>query len=215
MDRIFLITRPRYDETTYYLFSWSQEIIDLAKKKGIQVLDLAKQRANKKELTGIISKKQPSFIFFNGHGDTDYISGQDNEVLVKVGANEKLLISKIIYALSCKSARELGPRSIKIGAVAYLGYNDDFIFMYNSEKISRPLSDNLAALFLKPSNQLVRSLLKGHSAEGSYKRSKDLFIRNIQELLTSEASPYGYTLPYLMWDVEHLVCLGDRNASFY
>lgn len=214
MNRVFLITRPKYDETTHYLFNWSQEIIELAKKKNIQVLDLAKKRANKKEFTSIVSKKRPSFIFFNGHGDAACINGHDNEVLVKVGKNEKLLKSKIIYALSCKSAKKLGPQSIKIGATTYLGYDDDFVLVYDLGKISKPLSDDLVALFLRPSNQLVRSLLKGHSTEDSYKRSKDLFIRNIQGLLTSEPSPYDYTLPYLMWDVGHLVCLGNKSASF-
>ncbi|KPJ56299.1 hypothetical protein AMJ49_05230 [Parcubacteria bacterium DG_74_2] len=214
MSRILLITRPKYDETTHYLFNWSQEIIELARKKSIQVLDLAKKRANRKELTSIISKKQPSFIFFNGHGSDDSISGEDGNVLIKIGKNEKLLKSKIIYALSCKSARKLGPQSIKTGAVAYLGYSDDFVFLYTPEKLSKPLNDELAALFLKPSNQLVRSLLKENSINDSFNRAKALFIKNIQGLLTSESSPYNYALPYLMWDLRHLTCLGDNESSF-
>lgn len=215
MSRILLITRPKHDETTHYLFSWNQKTIELARKKSIQVLDLAKKRANKKEFTSIISKKQPSFVFFNGHGSADCITGHDNEVLVKVGKNEKLLKSKIVYALSCKSAKKLGPQSIKTGAITFLGYTDDFVFLYTSEKISKPLTDDLAALFLEPSNQLMRSLLKGHSTGNSLKRSRDLFIKNIQGLLTSESSPYGYALPYLIWNVKHLVCLGDKEAFFH
>lgn len=215
MRGVFLITRPKYDETTHYLFYWSQEIIELAKKKSIQVLDLAKERANKKEFVSIVTKKQPLFIFFNGHGNADRVNGHENKVLVKVGENEGVLKSKIVYALSCKSAKKLGPQSIKIGAIAYLGYDDDFVFVYNLGKISKPLNDNLAALFLRPSNQLVKSLLKGHSIEDSYKRSRDLFIGNIQELLTSKPSPYDYAIPYLMWDLGHLVCLGNKSASFY
>ena len=92
---------------------------------------------------------------------------------------------------------------------------DDFVFLYTSEKISKPLTDDLAALFLKPSNQLVKSLLKGHSTSDSLKRSKNLFIKNIQGLLTSESSLYDYALPYLIWNVKHLVCLGDKEASFH
>lgn len=214
MNRILLITRPRYDETTHYLFSWSQEVIELARKKGIQVLDLAKKRANKKEFTSIVSKKQPSFIFFNGHGKADAIYGHDNETLVRVGENENLLKSKVIYALACKSAKKLGAQSIKTGTISYLGYTDDFVFLYTLEKISKPLTDSLAALFLGPSNQLVRSLLKGHPANDSLKRSRDAFIKNIQGLLTSESSPYDYALPYLIWDVKHLVCLGNKKISF-
>lgn len=213
MSRILLITRPRYDETTHYLFHWAEKIIKLADKKGIQVLDLDKDRARKKELTSMVAKKQPSFIFFNGHGNSNCIAGQHGEVLVKEGENEELLRSRVIYALSCKSAKKLGPKSIKIGAVVYLGYKDVFIFAYSQEKITRPLEDKIAGLFLEPSNKLVTSLLKGHSAEKAYNYSKNLFIQNMQELLTSNSSNTDI-IPWLIWDMKNQVCLGNGNATF-
>lgn len=213
MNRIFLVTRPKYDDTTHYLFNWSKAVIDLARKKGLQVLDLERSRANKKEFTSIVAKKQPFFIFFNGHGRSDCIYGQDNEVLVKIGENEEILKSKIVYALSCKSAKGLGLESIKAGTVTYLGYDEDFIFVYDLEKVSRPLEDKTAVLFLEPSNQLVNSLLKGHTAKESHKCSKYSFAKNIQKLLTSESPPYNYLIPYLLWDMRHQVCLGDENAK--
>jgi len=40
MNRILLITRPDHDVTTRYLSAWSKEIIELADKKNIQVMDL-------------------------------------------------------------------------------------------------------------------------------------------------------------------------------
>lgn len=213
MNKIFLIIRPRHDETTHYLFHWARRVIQLAKKKGIQVLDLKEERANKEELSSIISKKQPSFIFFNGHGDSDCIRGHDDKILVKAGENEGLLKSKIVYALSCKSGKKLGPKSIETGAFTYMGYDEDFIFIYDQGKVSRPLSDNMANLFLKPSNQLVISLLKGHTAGESYIRSRASFMANIQKLLSSE-SPFSFTIPYLFWDMRHQVCLGDRESRF-
>lgn len=33
MKGTMLVTRPKHDDTTYYLFHWAQEIIQLAKKK--------------------------------------------------------------------------------------------------------------------------------------------------------------------------------------
>jgi len=214
MNKIFLVIRPKHDDTTHYLFNWSKNPIGLAKKKGIQVLDLKKSRANKKEFTSIVAKKQPFFIFFNGHGGSDCIGGQNNEVLVKVGENEQVLKSKIIYALSCKSAKKLGPKSINIGTVAYLGYDDDFIFVYDPEKVSRPLEDEMAALFLGPSNQVTNSILKGHSTKEAHDRSRNSFTKNIQKLLISESSSYNYVIPYLLWDMKHQVCLGDEDATF-
>lgn len=214
MNKIFLITRPRYDETTHYLFYWSKKIVELAKRKGIQTLDLQKERANKKEFVSIIAKKQPLLCFFNGHGDANLILGHQNEILVKANENEELLKGKIIYALSCKSAKVLGIKSVKKGTVAYIGYNDDFVFLYDETKISRPLDDNDAKLFLEPSNQIAVGLLKGHRTGFAYQKSQELFRKNIQELLTNESSIDSMYIRYLWWDMRHQVCLGDKETVF-
>lgn len=213
MNRIFLITRPRYDDTTHYLFYWGGKLLDIAKQKRIAFLDLKQKRVNKKEFMSIVAKKQPLFIYFNGHGDSTCITGQDREVLVSLGDNEKILKYKIIYALSCKSAEKLGIESIKLGVLAFLGYNDDFIFFYDPEKISRPLDDKIAELFLEPSNKVVSSILKNHTAEEARSNSQASFMRNIQNLVVND-SPFKYLIPFLLWDMRHQVCLGDKKASF-
>ena len=214
MNRIFLITRPKYDETTHYLFYWSEKAIELAKRKGIQVLDLQKERANEKELTSIVKKKEPYFIFLNGHGSSNSITGHNSEVLIKTGNNEKLLKSKIVYALSCQSGKRLGPKSVKNGTVAYIGYNDYFVFVFDQEKISKPLDDSIAKLFLEPSNQIAIGILKGNKIKEAYRKSQRLFAKNIQKLLTSESSPDSVYIKYLLWDMRHQVCLGDKEAVF-
>lgn len=212
MSKSLLITRPFYDETTNYLFHWSKEIIEEAKKKNVQVFDLARNRVTKREVTSVLSKRQPSLVVFNGHGDSDRISGDAGEILLKTGENEELLKSKIIYAVSCKSAAELGSRSIRAGALSYIGYDDDFIFFYETDKLTRPLNDKTAKLFLEPSNRVAISLIKGHAAKSAHERSKAAFRQNIEELLTSESID-SYLARYLWWDMTHQVCLGDGDAS--
>ncbi|MBU2472695.1 hypothetical protein KKE74_01535 [Patescibacteria group bacterium] len=214
MNKIFLITRPKHDETTHYLFYWSKKVIELAKRKGIQVLDLQKERANKKELTSIVKKKEPHFIFFNGHGSSSSIKGHDNEVLVKTGDNERLFKDRVIYALSCRSGKELGPKSIEQKTIAYIGYDDDFVFVIDNTKIYRPLDDSIAELFLKPSNQVAICILKGNKIKEAYRRSQRLFAKNIQKLLTSESSPNSVYIRYLLWDMHHQVCLGNEEFVF-
>lgn len=207
-----LITRPEHDDTTHYLSNWSKKILDFAKKKGKKIFDLKRERAIKKEVTSFLSKKNPEFVIFNGHGDDDLVAGHKNEVLIKVGENEYLLKSKIVYAISCKSAKKLGPKSIDIGAIGYIGYDDDFIFSYNKNKITNPLTDDVAKIYLEPSNELVISLIKGNSTKESYKRSQDMFKANLRRLLTSE-SPSSPVVRYLWWDIRHQVLLGDEEAS--
>ncbi|MFH1537286.1 MAG: hypothetical protein ABID45_04815 [Patescibacteria group bacterium] len=209
MSNKVLITRPRHDITTRYLFAWAEKIVNFAQKKHFDVLDLSKERANKKEIISMLKKMEPFLVFCNGHGDKNLVAGHDNEVLLEVGENERLTKSKIIYALSCKSAKKLGPKCIKAGALAYIGYDDDFVFIHE-EKTTRVLGDKIAALFLDPSNQIMISLLKGHTSKEAYERSQSYFKKNIQKLVNSESEDNNL-VPFLLWDREHQVCLDNKK----
>lgn len=208
----FLITRPEHDDTTYYLSNWSKKAIDLAKNKNVKVLDLNKERANKKEVASVIEKKNPSFVVFNGHGNYDCVSGHKNEILIKAGENEELLKSKIVYAISCKSAKQLGIKSMKSGALDYIGYDEDFIFVYDPKFMTHPSEDNTVKLFLEPSNEVIISILKGNSTKIAVERSQHLFKKNMSKLLSSEASPEDVTYAkYLWWDMRHQVRLSKDD----
>ena len=213
MSKKLLITRPEHDDTTHYLSNWSKKAIDIAQSKGIKILDMPKKRANKLEVTSMISKQKPELIIFNGHGDDNVVGGHKDEPLIIEGKNERLLKEKITYAISCKSAKKLGPKSISSGAKTYIGY-DDFVFIYNPDKITHPLDDETAKLFLAPSNELIISLIKGNTTEEACKRSKQFFNNNIKKLLSSESSKEDASMiRYLWWDMNHQVCLGDKKAT--
>jgi len=97
----FLITRPDYDSATRYLSCWSEEIVEVAKSKGIKVVELKGAKVTKKELASRMEKLNPSLVMLNGHGNEDTITGHDDEVLIKSGENEDILHSRITYAVSC------------------------------------------------------------------------------------------------------------------
>lgn len=148
----------------------------------------------------------------NGHGSSDSIAGQDDEILIKVGENEGLLKDKIVYALSCKTGQVLGPKSVTVGAISYIGYKEDFNFWRNATYSTRPLSDPRAKLFFDSSNQIGLSLLKGHTVKESYLRAKNAFLKNIQQLVVSN-SPDQFIIPDLIWDMVHLDYFGSDRAS--
>ncbi len=212
MDKTLLTTRPKHDSTVHYLFYWSKEVIKLAEEKGIKVWNLEGERANRKEVESILKKRKPSLVFLNGHGNDGVVAGHNNEVLIEAGENEDVLDSKIVYALSCKSGKKLGPESIKKGATVYMGYDDDFIFIADPNKISDPLSDKIAGLFLEASNQIIISLIKGHSAKDCHERSKRIFARNAAKVATGGSKEY-LLASYLLWNAQHQVCLGNQNAT--
>src|SRR4030042_2621502 len=144
MNNSFLITRSRHDEAMNYLFYWAGKVIEEAEKRNFNVIDLNGEKANVGDFTGRMKKIKPRLIFFNGHGDSGLVTGYDDKILVKVNQNEELLKNCIVYALSCRSAEKLGESCIKKGTTSYLGYNDDFILVFEKDKITRPLEDKTA-----------------------------------------------------------------------
>ena len=212
MANTLLVTRPFYDSTTSYLHYWNLNILSAAKSKNMKILDLDSKRANKKELMSVILKLNPDLVVLNGHGAGDMILGQDNEVLINVNENEYILKGCLVYALSCRSAQSLGPSSIKSGAKAYIGYTEDFVFFVSNQYSTRPQRDPTARLFLEPTNIVVNSLIKGHSAGEADRNGKKKFTENIQSVLSTKSSD-SYLARFLVWDMINQVCLGNKASA--
>lgn len=207
MAHSLLVTRPNHDLTTRYISTWAKEIVKFAEEKDATVFDLPKARANRREFESMVRKNDPAFLFLNGHGDYSFVSGQDNEKLVDAKDNEEILKSKVVYALSCRSGKVLGPRGVQAGAEAYIGYDEDFIFLYDENQRFHPERDKTSELFKEPSNQVMVSLLKGHTPKEAHANSKQSYIRRIRKLLTSQNNPLeSSAVKYLLWDMQHQVC---------
>ena len=212
MNFTCLITRPEHDDITHYLSNWSKETIKVAENQGVKVLDLHGEKANKKEFEDKMKKFSPALVMINGHGDIDLVMGHKDKILIKAGLNEELLKSKIVYALSCKSAKVLGPKSIRVGALSYTGYEDDFIFVYEPELFSRPLLDKTAELFLRPSNIFIESLIKGNSIKESFERSKNSLKKNFNRAVSTLETDTT-TVRFLWWNLRNFKSHGNLDIS--
>ncbi len=213
MDKTILITRPEYDAATFYLSRWSEKIIYEAKRKSIKVIDLHKDKANKKRVVGTLEKTSAKLVIFNGHGDDAVIFGQDDKAILET-SDTKAVKDKIIYARACRAANILGNNSIACGAISFLGYTHDFVLFraINSER--QPLKDEVARMFLEPSNYISISLLKGHTTGEANKRSKNLFRKNIEKLIVASPTATDFrTISGLLRNMTHQVCLGSQNAT--
>lgn len=213
MNRALLITRPNHDPGTNYLFYWSKPIISFASSRDVKVLDLLGPKANLKYLTSYIKKNNPRFLFLNGHGSPESVCGSDNQTLVCLSNCKDLLNDKIVYARCCESAAVLGLFSIKQGASAFIGYSKAFKFYVSSDKITRPLEDEIAGLFLEPSNLIPRTILKGNSVEDAHKKSIKEMIKNLHSTLSSAAtSEMRACAPLLFHDIKYQTFHGDKDA---
>lgn len=214
MGKILLMTRPEDDPGTRYLSKWSEKIIDEANNKGVRVIDLYREKANRKRFLGTLMKSNPSLLVLNGHGNENTVTGHNMQAIL-TEIDGSIVSGKIIFARACRSAKILGPNLVARGVVVYLGYREDFWFKHNNRDISRPLKDRTAALFLEPSNHLAISLLKGHSAGEANKKSQELYKKSIERLLVEGPLSEDYdNIRILFWNMINQVCVGNENTAF-
>jgi len=195
---IILFSRPDHDQIITYLYMHSRELVEYAKQKSHNVLNEERTNANKGRIEGVIKKKRPDLIMFNGHGDERTICGHNNQPLIELDKNHRLLRSTIVYCLSCKSALELGKKSVEDDTTTFIGYEDDFALGRDTRYDSTPSKDKLGNLFLKPSNLLMKSLIKGNTTGDAVEKCKSKMREDISKLRTSSEQNEQDALPYLL-----------------
>lgn len=200
-----LITRPRYEKTTHYLFHWSSVLVDEANNKG-KLYQLDKEKANKKLLESYLKKQNPDIVILNGHGNEYCVLGQDNEELISTGKNSNLLKNSRVYIRACSAGKILGKEIIKNGAKSFIGYNEPFVFYHKEEFTATPLKDDYAKPFFETSNQVGISLIKGKTAKEANEDSIKLYNKVISSLLTSK-SANSFLIPDLLGNMSNQICL--------
>ena len=206
-----MITRPNHDLTTTYLSAWARKIAEIAQEKGFFIYDLEGVRANVKTFLSFLKEKSPSFLFLNGHGSPSEICGQRNEVIMDSTTE---IPGAIIYARSCSAGIRLGEEAIKNGARAFIGYARNFIVGYSPDKVFEPLTDDMASLFLDPSNLVASVIIKGHSAAEANTRSKEAMYKNFRKMILSTATyEERYASQWLWSNLKGQILLGDPDAK--
>ena len=211
-NKSFLITRPDYDLVTKYLCLWSQEVISTAESKSFAFYDLKGVKATKSKLDSYINSHNPGFIFLNGHGNTNIITGHDHEVIIQ---EDSKLGEAIVYARSCDSGERLGGILVAKKSVrAFVGYRRKFILGYTPEKMMKPLEDEIAKLFLEPSNLMGTIILKGHKVSDAHNRSKEAMYQNFRRMVSSSASfEERHAARWLWSNINSQVLIGDGEAQ--
>lgn len=216
MNKSLLVTRPDYDPATHYLYNWTELVIDEANKKQIRVYDLKDKKATRNMTISFLRAKHPGFLFFNGHGDSQCIVGDKNELLLDDTIDNNLLIGCILYARSCDSGKFLGSKLVQKGAAVFIGYNRKFLVVTTNVNLHNPLTDPLARLFLAPSNLIPTTILKGHSAEEAHNRSRREMMKNFFKMISSAASfEERYAARWLWSNIHSQILLGNSQTTLY
>lgn len=218
MSRIIIATNPANDKVTQYLGAWQGEVVSLTKRqKDTFIFELNREKTNKKDLINLIEEKNPQLVIFNGHGSYDSVFGFDGGFLIKAEENENVLMKRIVHSLTCSSGKVLGPSCIKIGALSYIGYKEEFkiVYLMNQNTKKEKLEDKIAGLFLGPAFEAIFSLIKGYSAQKAFANSQKKYLENLKYSI-AENNPGLNTAvaPRLYHNLIHQVCLGDGNSFF-
>lgn len=213
MAKKILITRPNHDITTNYLCFWTEPVITLVKNKGLTFYDLLGPKASRKNFVSYL-ENTPDFVFINGHGSENLITGDKNEIILdkeNVSFTSKI---KIVYARSCQAAKILGELLIKNGVLTFIGYTKNFVFLREKSKISHPLDDRFAKLFLEPSNLVATTIIKGHNVLEAQNRSLMAMRKNLDHLLSSNATfEEKNATPYLWSNMNCQVLIGGKGTK--
>ena len=168
-----MITRPDHDMTMHYLHEFGKLAISTMEGHGMRVIDLENGKATMENLESYDRNNRIEFMVLNGHGAADAVAGHNNLPVILEGKNDALLSSKITYAISCSSARSLGRKSVEHGAIAYVGYDEEFAFLFDNNNMTNPLEDKMAKAFLDHSTVFITSISKGNTVGEAYEKAKD------------------------------------------
>ncbi len=170
MNKKLFITRSEHDIGNYYLYAYSQEIIDEAKSKGWSVEKAEGVEATRKNVVSRLQNK-PALIVFNGHGNENEICGHQDEVLLD-HAQSKLLAGSVSFIRACGCLSNLGRIAVTNGAKAVTGYRGDFWIPRTNEYQATPLKDPSAKPVLEASNAVALRLLRGGTVKEAIEASR-------------------------------------------
>lgn len=213
MKKKILITLPRYDDVTEYLSEFSNSLFEEASRKGVNLMPIKDGEVRRSSFEKILRKFKCGMVFFNGHGSPSQIYGHKDEAILDED-NLKILNDKIIYARSCESGKKLGKMFSKNSKNnCFIGYKRPFKFLADKNWTANPSKDPVASLFLKPSNQVAISLMKGHTAQEAHENSKMHMLKSIKSVLRSGRRE-AFMISSELWNnFDGQVLYGDASAK--
>lgn len=211
-----LIVSPNDDEPKKYARYYLHIFAEKASRKGHFVVFLREPLLSNFEEAVI--KYDPGLVILNGHGGRKGITGLDSHVILGVKSydpelrlriiaqNPELMKGRIVYLLSCFTAKELAPRLVDYGAIAVAGYASSFIFLSTNS----PEQDRQSRNFFTAAMQLPLYLLEGENFGVGCRVVKNAFLKYVEE---AEERRDFFTAKYFWHDYLNFKAFGNMRAS--
>jgi hypothetical protein len=210
MSLSILEVEANYESVTYigYKFRVEKYVSPYFLQSDYNVLTLFGDDATRDKFAPYCKLPDVVYISGFGHGHDNRFGGQHGEILWEVDSYDPTEVQdKIIYLMSCRTAKELGPDLVYEGAKAYFGYEDNFVFLH-IPTITDPLQDPIADVFFQCSSNVDRRLVDGQSAGTVYDETKEMFREKYEQYLATEPD----VAMTLLHDLNCFRMFGDQDA---
>jgi hypothetical protein len=173
-------------------------------------------RTGPAQLYAVLARKLPfelatlnsDLIIGMGHGDPDTFTGQNESPILDVGNyNPREVKGKVVKLLSCQAGKILGPDLVQNGALAFMGYKDDYAWVADADLSATPWSDPLAAPCLMSVVASLNVLLDGKTVEEAFQTELD------QYSAYAEVEDDELVKSCIEFNMENAVLLGNKDAK--
>lgn len=209
-----IIIRTNHDIQTSYLFEWSDAVIEEAEKRNFTVNKVEGKDITEDNLRKRIRSRQPSLIFFNGHGSRRSLINNQKEEFINPDSAD-VFNKTITFARACECLAELGPEAVEQGCRAFIGYKKKFWIARQHEWECNPLKDPVAKPVLEGSNVIMRELLKGRTVDEAVRKSHEHAEKSIMELIYSKELLASASLQAIVANDGALGFEGDDSAKVF
>ena len=146
-----------------------------------------------------------AYISGVGHGNYNLYTGHSGNRILEIGQYDSAEVkSKAIHFLSCQTAKLLGPDTVKKGAKAYAGYDENFHFVWDDP--STPFVNEFL-LFVRADATFDLQMAAGATAGQAFAATMQAFNAAIAQVPNTAAASW------LTYDRDHLRLHGSNAAT--
>lgn len=186
-------------------------VVDSLVANGVTVTDVKANEAVKVNVLKAVQDNDPVYFTGFGHGNAGVFTGDDEQPILDL-SNVALMKGRVVSLLSCLTAQQLGPALIQAGALAYIGYYEEWTWI--QEDLSQdPYVDRYAASYYKSHDEQGYHLGPGGNVQDAKDGMLAMYNTEISKWLGS-SDPYASDMVmWLVWDRDALRVLGDMTAT--
>jgi len=201
------IIRPTNDPTAFALGRWAPPVRKAIKSSGHTLCaDLRGRACTRAAFEEAVRASDVAFYF--GHGEYDRLFGKASLLDAE---NVEVTSGRIVMAVACSSARDLGKKAVKAGALGYLGF---------TERLILPLKNQFAlGAFRKASIAGMLCLLQGGSLKRAHSQMTQAFDKVVNYFIDGPGQGAidvihgGFIWMSAFWNQAHIKLLTKKSAG--